>query len=91
MACLALHGREEGDAAHLKFLPLIEKAATDGRNFVKKGVSWALRAIGRRRPRLNAACSALARRLAVSGAPAARWVGKDALRDFARVAARKAG
>jgi 3-methyladenine DNA glycosylase AlkD len=91
MAALAVHDEAAPDARFLALLPLIEEAAPDERNFVKKGVSWALRAIGRRRPRLNAACSALARRLAVSGAPAARWVGKDALRDFARVAARKAG
>ena len=34
---------------------LIERAATDERNFVKKGVSWALRGVGRRNAALNAA------------------------------------
>ena len=38
-------------------LPLIEAAATDPRNFVKKGVSWALRSIGRRNVALKAAAS----------------------------------
>ncbi len=33
--------------------PLIERAATDDRNFVKKGVSWALRVVGRRNRALN--------------------------------------
>ncbi|MEX0643764.1 MAG: DNA alkylation repair protein, partial [Parvularculaceae bacterium] len=45
LACLALHGKG-GDEDYLQRLPLIEEAATDERNFVKKGVSWALRAIG---------------------------------------------
>jgi len=56
-------------------LPLIERAATDQRNFVKKGVSWALRVIGRRSVELHAASVALARRLAESPEPAARWIG----------------
>jgi len=62
---------------------LIERAATDDRNFVKKGVSWALRTLGRRNPKLNAAAVKLARRLAASPEPAARWMGKDALRELA--------
>ncbi len=65
-------------------LPLIERAAADDRNFVKKGVSWALRGVGRRNAALHAASVALARRLAASSEPAARWVGKDALRDLTK-------
>ena len=57
LACLALHGR--GTPTSCAACALIEAAATDERNFVKKGVAWALRAIGgkrdpraaRRRPR----------------------------------------
>ena len=70
-------------------LPLIERAATDERNFVKKGVSWALRRIGRRNARLHAAAVAMARRLAASSDAAARWIGKDALRDIERPAVLK--
>ena len=61
---------------------LIERAATDERNFVKKAVNMALRAIGKRNPALNAAAVATARRLADSPTPSARWVGKDALREL---------
>ena len=42
----------------------------------------ALRAIGKRNPALNAAAVAVARRLADSPEAAARWVGKDALREL---------
>jgi 3-methyladenine DNA glycosylase AlkD len=82
MACLALHDKAAPDKRFLALLPLIEKGARDERNFVKKGVNWALRAIGRRNAALNAAAVAVAKRLAVSDEAACRWVGKDALREL---------
>lgn len=84
LACLALHDKASGDNRFLKSLVLVERAATDERNFVKKGVNWALRSIGRRSSALNVAALALARRLAESPQGAPRWVGQDALRDLAR-------
>ena len=86
LASVALHDKKAADAPFLRSLRLIEEAATDERNFVKKGVSWALRAIGKRNAALHAAAVTLARRLAQSPDAAARWVGKDALRDFNRKA-----
>ena len=83
MACLALHDKAASDAQVLAFLPLIEQGAHDERNFVKKGVNWALRAIGRRNLALNAASLPVAKRLAPSEEAACRWVGKDALRELA--------
>jgi 3-methyladenine DNA glycosylase AlkD len=82
MACLAAHDEQAEDKAFLPFLPLIEAAAADGRNFVKKGVSWALRGIGGRNAKLRSAAVALARKLASSTDPASRWVGRDALRQL---------
>jgi 3-methyladenine DNA glycosylase AlkD len=81
MAALALHDKTAPDKYFLPFLPLIEKGAQDPRNFVKKGVSWALRAIGRRRT-LSSAALKVARRLAASEDAAPRWVGRDALRGI---------
>ena len=83
LACLALHDKKADDESFLRYLPLIEKAAPDDRNFVKKGVSWALRSIGRRQI-VKEAVLDLAARLAASPEPAARWIGKDALRDLTR-------
>ena len=83
-ASLALHDRQASDKPFEKMLPLVKRAATDPRNFVKKGVSWALRGIGMRSPALHAKSLALARRLAASTGPAARWVGHDAVRDLSR-------
>jgi 3-methyladenine DNA glycosylase AlkD len=82
MACLALHDKAAPDKSSLALLPLIEKGARDERNFVKKGVNWALRAIGRRNAALNAAAVKVARRMADSPQAAERWVGKDALREL---------
>jgi 3-methyladenine DNA glycosylase AlkD len=84
LASLAGHDKKSGDEPFRRCLPLIEKAAADDRNFVKKAVSWALRGVGRRSVELHKASLALAQRLAVSPQAAGRWVGKDALRDLTR-------
>lgn len=82
LASLALHDKDADDKAFAKFLPLIEAAAADERNFVKKGVSWALRAIGGRSASLKSAATTLARNLAASDDSAPRWIGKDAVRSL---------
>ena len=84
LASAALHGKgAEGD--YLGALSLVERAASDDRNFVKKGVSWALRAMGEKgSPTVKAAALALARKLAASSHPTERWIGKDALKSFER-------
>jgi 3-methyladenine DNA glycosylase AlkD len=89
LASVALKDKESTDAAFLRCLPLIEKAADDERNFVKKGVNWALRGVGRRSAALNKASIALARKLAERVEPAPRWIGKDALRELGGAAVQK--
>ena len=79
---LALHNREAGDAPFARCLPLLETAATDERNFVKKAVAMALKAVGRRSDGLNASCRDLAERLAAATDPTARWIGRTALQDL---------
>jgi 3-methyladenine DNA glycosylase AlkD len=83
MASLVLRDREASDAQFLALLPLIETGARDERNLVKKGVSWALRTIGKKNAVLNKAAVAVSRRLAADEEAAPRWVGKDALRELA--------
>jgi 3-methyladenine DNA glycosylase AlkD len=84
LASLALHAKKLPDAAFEEGLALIEAHAIDPRNFVKKGVSWALRSIGGKRAGLHARCVTLAEKLAASKNAAERWVGKDTLRDITR-------
>lgn len=82
LAGLALHDKEAGDEAFVRCLPLIEAASSDERNFVKKAVNWALRAIGRRNVNLHAEALAVARRLSAAADAAPRWIGKGALREL---------
>jgi 3-methyladenine DNA glycosylase AlkD len=89
LASVALHDKVTGDAPFMRSLVLIEAAASDERNFVKKGVSWALRGVGRRSRALNAASVDTAKRLTHSpDSPAARWIGRDALRELTSPAVR---
>lgn len=89
LACLALHTEDGGDQPFLDGLVLIEGAAGDDRNFVKKAVNWALRAIGQKKsPVLKAAALDTARRLAASPQASARWIGKDAVRALEKDAAK---
>lgn len=84
LASLAGHDKKAGDAQFLRGLALIEQGAADDRNFVKKGISWALRRVSSRGPVVEKEAMAVAKRLAASESAGARWVGKDALREFAR-------
>ena len=77
------------DAAFTAFFPLIENGASDDRNFVKKGVSWALRGLGHRSQTLHAKAIKTATALATSENAAERWVGRDVLRDITRPAVMK--
>ena len=90
LAAIALHDKAVTNATLLSSLPWCETGATDARNFVKKGVSWALRTIGVRNRELHDATIALATRLAATTDPPSRWIGHDVLRDLKRpVVARK--
>jgi 3-methyladenine DNA glycosylase AlkD len=80
IASIAGHDKSAADERFIESLILIERAAPDKRNFVKKAVNWALRSLGGRNDALNAAAVRVAERLSASSEPAARWVGRDALK-----------
>jgi 3-methyladenine DNA glycosylase AlkD len=94
MAGLAWHDKTTADPAFRKLLPVIEAAAFDERNFVKKAVNWALRNIGKRNLAMNEAALACAERILAAanrrtarggdaGVRAARFIATDALRELA--------
>ena len=89
LASLVAHDKQATDEQFAAGLALIEQAADDDRNFVKKGVNWALRCIGKRNVALNAAAIAVSQRLAEQESAAARWIGKDALRELSSAAVLK--
>lgn len=82
----AVSDRAAGDDAFTAYFPLIATAAHDDRNVVKKGVSWALRQIGKRNRALHAAAEAEAGRILddalATGTSGARWVARDVLREL---------
>jgi len=82
LATLAVHDKAAGDDAFRARLPLIEGAAPDPRNEVRKGVNWALRQIGKRNAALHADAIACAERILAAGPRSARWVASDALREL---------
>jgi 3-methyladenine DNA glycosylase AlkD len=71
LACVAAHVDNVPDEKFISYLPLM---------------SWALRMIGLQSPGLRQACTEAAKRIAESDSASARWVGRDALREFAKKA-----
>ena len=82
VAVRAARDREHDDAFWLRWLPAIRRGAADDRNYVKKAVNWALREIGKRDEVLHAAAIEEAERLIATEGRAARWIGRDALREL---------
>ncbi|HWQ84906.1 MAG TPA: DNA alkylation repair protein [Anaerolineales bacterium] len=82
MATLAVHDKRASDDHLAQFLPVIARAASDERNFVKKAVNWALRQIGKRSLSLNELAIATALQIQQQDSKAARWVASDALREL---------
>jgi len=79
---LTVHDKAAPDSAFLACLPLIEAAAVDERDLVKKGVDMALRALGKRNEALRKAAVELAGRLASSSKGAQAWIGRSTLREL---------
>lgn len=89
MATLSVHDQKAEDKQFEKFLPIIKKEATDGRNFVKKAVNWALRQIGKRNLVLNKKAIAAAKAIEEIDSKSARWIAADAIRELTSEAVQK--
>jgi 3-methyladenine DNA glycosylase AlkD len=81
MAGLAVADKRADDERFAALLEPLAAGADDDRPLVRKGASWALRAIGKRSPTLNRRAIGTAEELRAGGG-AARWVGTDALREL---------
>jgi 3-methyladenine DNA glycosylase AlkD len=88
-AYLSYKDKTAEDARFEKVLSLIEREANDERNFVRKAVNWALRNIGKRNLRLNAAAIRSAERIRLQESRTARWIAADALRELKSAAVQK--
>jgi 3-methyladenine DNA glycosylase AlkD len=81
-AYLSYKDKAADDSAFERFLPVIERESYDERKFVRKAVNWALRNIGKRNPRLNAAAIRCAERIRQQNSRAARCIAAEALREL---------
>ena len=82
VAGLAVADKRADDERFVVLLPTLADGADDDRPLVRKGASWALRAIGKRSPRLHALSIDTAAELRQRGGRGARWVGTDVLREL---------
>lgn len=84
IASLSVHSKKMADKEFVKFFPLIKKASTDERNFVRKAVNWALRQIGKRNLFLNRKAIELAYQIKKNNpnSKAAKWIANNALTEL---------
>ena len=82
MAWLPVHDKKARDEQFEIFFPAILRASTDGRNYVRKAVNWALRNIGKRNRALNQRAVATAQKIARIDSKTAHWIASDALKEL---------
>jgi 3-methyladenine DNA glycosylase AlkD len=89
MARLAFSDKKASDDKLEVFFPMIQREASDERNYVKKAVNWALRQMGKRNKILNNKAINVAKMIQSMDSKSARWIASDALRELASVAVQK--
>lgn len=89
MARLAVSDKKAEDAKFEEFFPHIIRESTDGRNYVKKAVNWALRQIGKRNIALNEKALEVSKEIHKIDSKSAKWIASDALRELESEAVQK--
>ena len=82
MARLAVSDKKAIDGQFVNFFPIIKRESVDNRNFVKKGVNWALRQIGKRNRNLNKMAIRTAKEIQEVDSKSSKWIASDALREL---------
>lgn len=84
MAVLAVKNKELKDSDFKKFFPYLIKHATDERNFVKKAINWAIRQIGKNRPKLKNEMIELSEKIMdkYPSSKSAKWIANGAIREL---------
>ncbi len=82
IASMAVHHKEKDDDFFIQYFPLIKQYSTDERNFVKKGVNWVLRQIGKRNMRLHKKAILLAKEINQFSSKSAKWIACDAINEL---------
>lgn len=89
IAEVSFYHKKMADAEFEQFFPVIARAATDERNFVKKAVNWALRNIGKHNKALNKRAIAVAKEIQKLDSKSARWIAADAIMELSSEAVQK--
>lgn len=82
MAAYCMADKKSGNELFTQFFPLIQKAATDDRLYVKKAVNWALRNIGKRNIDLRNEAIKVSKELLRTDNKSAIWIAKNALSEL---------
>ncbi len=82
MARLAVSDKKARDEQFVNFFPIIKRESVDNRNFVKKGVNWALRQIGKRNRNLNKIAIRTAKEIQEIDSKSSKWIASDAIREL---------
>lgn len=82
MAAYCMADKKSDNALFSQFFPLIKKAATDERLYVKKAVNWALRNIGKRNIDLKKEAIKVCKELINTESKSAIWIAKNALNEL---------
>lgn len=82
VAGLAVHDKKTSDKKFEELFKIIKRESTDGRNYVKKSVNWALRNIGKRNLALNKKAINIAKEIKKLDSKSAKWIANDAIREL---------
>lgn len=82
MTYKAVHDKKAPDSVFIKYLPIIKRESIDERNYVKKAVNWALRAIGKRNMHLRTKALKTAEEIKKIDNKTARWIAGDTIREL---------
>jgi 3-methyladenine DNA glycosylase AlkD len=82
MASLVTSDKYASNSVFRVFIPIILRACEDERVHVKKAISWALRAMGKRNRDLHKLAVETAYKMQEKKTPTAQWIGKDVLKEL---------
>ena len=82
MAAYCMADKNSENELFCQFFPLIKSAATDERLYVKKGVNWALRNIGKRNIDLKKEAIKVSKELLKAESKSSIWIAKNALKEL---------
>ncbi len=89
IAEIASRNKTTPDENFEEFFKIIQREATDERNYVRKAVNWALRNIGKRNRNLQKRAVTVAKEIQKIDSKSARWIAADALRELTQRSFRK--